>query len=126
MALTARNKFAAIDILQTDFEYVTVSRWIEGSRDVLGAPARTLTQQQTNLKVDLQRLVGSPGFINQTGASDTQKQGIVSQSTHLMITASETDILDNDVITDIDGTLYDVETTAEWWSHLEVFLIKRN
>ena len=126
MALNPRQKFPAVDILQQDYEYMALSRYIESSRDVLGTPARALTQQSTNNKVGIQQLVGSPTFPNQAGLSDTQKQGIVLQSTHIMFTATALDVLARDVITDVDGAVFDVIHVTNWYSHKEVLLAKRN
>lgn len=126
MALGAREQPVAVNILQVWFEYCTISYYAEGSRDVIGAPARTLTQRATDVVCDIQPLVASPTFPNQAGASDVQEQGIVKQSTHILFLAAGQTIEARDVITDVDSDTYDVLVVNRWHSHTEAMLIKRN
>ncbi len=126
MALAARSQPAAVNFLNVWFEECTISYYADGSRDVLGAPARTLTQRDTNVLCDIQPLNSSPTFTNQAGSADTQKQGIVVASTHwLFVLASQT-IEPNDVVEDVDGDTYDVEAVSKLHTHTEAFMVKRN
>jgi len=61
MALNAKNRVSAIDVLQIDYEYCTISYYIEGTRNDLGEPSRILAQRATNVKCSIDPLNQTPG-----------------------------------------------------------------
>jgi len=126
MALASRSQPAAVNILQVWYEECTISYYAEGSRDVIGAPALTLTQRNTNVPCDIQPLVAAPTFSNQAGTSDIQEQGVVKQSSHVLFVAAGQTIEPRDVITDVDSDTYDVLVVNCWRTHTECMLAKRN
>lgn len=124
MSLNVRNRFPAVDVLRMDYEYVTISYYSEGALNDLGEPPRTLTERSTNNRVSLDPLIRMPTYVNQSGIRKLIQQGITDQMSFFMILASGTNIQNGDIITDVDGTTYDVLHTVEWHSHKEAFLRK--
>lgn len=124
MALNARERIPAIDILQIDVEYITISYYVEGSVNDLGEPARTLTERATNVKCSLDPLIRMPTYINQSGIRAILEQGIVEESAFYLVLNASADIQSGDVVTDIDGTIYDVLHVVNWYTHIEAFIRK--
>lgn len=124
MTLTARNRIAPIDILQVDFEYVTISYYAEGSRNQLGEPSRTLTQRSTDVKASIDQLVAMPTYVIQAGIRRQIRQGLEHQTVFFMIVQTSVTIEPGDVVTDFDGTNYDVLHSVNQQTHKEAFLRK--
>ncbi len=124
MSLTARNRVSAVDVLQVDFEYSTISYYVERTKNDLGEPSRTLTQRSTNAKCSIDPLVRMPTYIEQSGVRQILEQGIVEGSSFYMVVLASTTIQTGDVITNFDGTTYDVLHVVNWYTHQEAFLRK--
>jgi len=126
MALTARKRVSAIDVLQEDYEYCTISYYVEGSRNDLGEPSRTLTQRATNVKCSIDPLVKMPAYIKQGIDVEMLRQGIAEQSAYLMVLSASQVIEAGDIVTDYDGKTYDVLYVVNWYTHKEAFLRRKN
>jgi hypothetical protein len=122
MALIARNRSTSVDVLQIDYEYCTISCYIEGTRNDLGEPAHTLVQRATNVKCSIDPL-------NRTSIRqmrDILPQGIIERSLYIMTLHVEQTIEPGDLVTDYDGISYDVLHVLNWHTHKEAFLRKMN
>jgi hypothetical protein len=126
MALNPRRRTTPIDTLQTDYEYATIKCYVEGQRNDLGEPARTLTQRATNVKCSIDPLLQTPGYIARSGVRELLRQGIIEATVYLMILSADQTIEPGDVVTDYNGTDYDVLHVIMWFTHKEAFLRKMN
>ena len=126
MALNPRRKVTPIDTLQTDYEYATISYYVEGQRNDLGEPERTLVQRATNIKCSIDPLLRTPGYIARSGARELLRQGIIEATLYLMTLSADQTIEPGDVVTDRDSTDYDVLHVITWFTHKEAFLRKMN
>ena len=124
MALTARNRVAPVDFLHIDIEYATISYYVEGSRNDIGEPSRTLTERSTNVKCSLYALIGRPSYINQAGTFDVNMQGILDESTHLIVFEDDTTVDKGDIITDYDSVNYEVKMVTDFYTHKEAYVKK--
>lgn len=126
MALNARNRVSAIDVLQIDYEYCIISSYVEGSRNDVGEPSRTLTEQATNVKCSIDALTRMPPYIRQSGLREILQQGIIERSAFIMTLSADETIEPGYVVTDYDGIMYDVLHVINWYTHIEGFLRKMN
>ena len=126
MALNARNRISPVDVLQFDYEYCTISCYIQGSRNDLGEPSRTLTQRATNVKCSVDPLVRTPPHVRQAGLRDVIEQGVIERSLYVMTLPADQAIESGDVVTDYDDVTYDVLHVVNWYTHKEAFLRKMN
>lgn len=125
MSLTARNRVDPIDILQQDFEYCSISYYVEGTRNKMGEPTRTLTERSTDVKCSIDQLVGMPTYVVQAGIRKQIRQGLEHQTVFFMIVNTSVTIEPGDVVTDVDGVQYDVLHKVSWGTHVEAFLRKK-
>jgi hypothetical protein len=126
MALKPRNRAGAVDILQVDIEYCTISYYVEGSRNDLGEPSRTLTERASNVKCSIDQLLQTPAYIRRGGLRDVLRQGIIEASVYLMTVSADETIEAGDVVTDYDGTMYNVINVVNWHTHKEAFIRRMN
>lgn len=126
MTLDARNRVSGVDVLQVDCEYCTISYYSEGSRNDLGEPSHTLMQRANNVKCSIDPVVRTPGYITRSGLREVLRQGIVEASVFIMTLSADETIEPGDVVTDYDGTDYDVIHVFYWYTHTEAFLRKMN
>ena len=126
MILNARNRISAVDVLQIDYEYCTISYYVEGARNDLGEPSRTLTQRTTNVKCSIDPINRMPTYIRQSGHRDILRQGIIERTAYIMTLSADQTVGPGDVVTDYDGTIYDVLHVINWYTHKEAFLRKMN
>ena len=126
MALDARNRVSAVDVLQMDFEYCTISYYVEGSRNDLGETERTLVQRASNVKCSIDELTRSPSYVRESGMRETLRQGIIERSLFIMTLLADQAIEPGDIVTDYDGTDYDVVHVMNWYTHKEAFLREMN
>jgi hypothetical protein len=126
MGLNARNRASAVDVLQVDYEYCAISSYAEGARNDLGEPSRTLIEQATNVKCSIDALTRTPSYIRQSGLRDVLNQGIIERAVFIMTLAANETIEPGYVVTDYDGTIYDVLHVINWYTHKECFLRKMN
>jgi len=122
MALSARNRVEAVNFLHVDYEEVSISYYVEGARNDLGEPSRTLTVRNSAVKCSLNPMVGRPTFPTQAGDYPTVPQGILSESTHTIFVEEATTLNKGDVITDYDGNQYDVLHSRNLYTHKEGYL----
>lgn len=126
MALNRRSKVSIIDVLQIDYEYCTISYYVEGSRNELGELNRTLTQRATNVKCSIDPIDKIPNYVRQSSLRELVQQGIIEQSAYIVILSANQTIEAGDVITDYDSTIYDVIHVINWYTHKEALLRKVN
>ena len=124
MSLKPRKRVGAVDLLQVDYEYCTISYYAEGTRNNLGEPERTLTQRATNVKCSIDPLRSVPAYLRLGGLRDMLRQGIVESRAFIMTLSADETIEPGDVVTDYDGTTYDVAHVINWRTHIEAFLKK--
>ena len=126
MALNSRQRVDAIDVLQIDFEYATISYYLEGARNNLGEPSRTLTERATNVKCSIDPLSRLPTYIRQSGIREILRQGIIDNAAYYMVLAAAQTIEPGDVVTNYDSDTFDVLHVVNWYTHKEAFLRKMN
>ena len=126
MALNSRNRVPAVDVLQIDYEYCTISYYAEGSRNDLGELSRNLTQRATNVKCSMDPLTQTPSYIRNSGLREILQQGIIERSVYIVTLSATQTIESGDVINDYDGTMYDVLHVINWYTHKEAFIRKMN
>ena len=126
MALNMRNRIPAVDVLQIDYEYCTISYYTEGARNDLGEPSRTLTERATNVKCSMDPLSQTPSYIRQSGLRDIVRQGVIERTVYIMTLSTDQTIEPGDVVTDYDGSIYDVLHVANWYTHKEAFVREIN
>jgi len=126
MALDARKRMSAVDVLQVDYEYSTVSYYVEGTRNDLGEPSRTLTQRAANIKCSIDPLNQTPSYIRQSGLRDILRQGLIERTMYVMTLLANQTIESGDVVADYDGKMYDVLHVANWYTHKEAVLRHMN
>ena len=80
MALNVRNRIPAVDVLQIDYEYCTISYYVEGARNALGEPSRTLTERATDVRCSIDPLNQTPSYIRQSGLRDILRQGVIERA----------------------------------------------
>jgi len=124
MALNARNRVPAIDVLQVDYEYCSISFYVEGSRNDLGEPSRTLTQESTNIRCSIDAMARIPTYVRQSGLRELLRQGIIERSVFIITLSANQTIEPGYVVTDYDDTMYDVLHVINWHTHKEGFLRK--
>ena len=124
MALNARDRVPAVDILPVDYEYCTISYYVGGARNDLGEPSRSLTQRATNVKCSIDPLARAPSYIGRSGLRGVLRQGIVERLAYFMIVSASQTIESGDVVTDYDGAVYDVVCVTDWRTHKEAFIKK--
>lgn len=126
MTLNVRNRIPAVDVLQVDYEYCTISYYTEGARNDLGEPSRTLTERATNVKCSMDQLSQTPSYIRQSGLRDIVRQGVIERTVYIMTLSTDQTIEPGDVVTDYDGSIYDVLYVANWYTHKEAFVREIN
>jgi len=126
MGLKPRNRVSAMDILQVDVEYCTISYYAEGSRNDLGEPDRTLTQRTTNVKCAIDPLTRMPTYIGHSGLRKMLQQGIVEQAAFIITLSADDTIDPGDVVTDYAGAMYNVLYVVNWYTHQEASLRRMN
>lgn len=124
MVLTARNRVDPVDILQVDYQFCNIYYYAEGTRNQLGEPSRTLTLRSGNVKCSIDQLVGLPTYVRQAGIRQQIRQGMEHQTVFFMIVNTRITIEPGDVVTDYDGTSYDVLHSVSQGTHKEAFLRK--
>ena len=124
MALNARDRVPAVDVLPVDYEYCTISHYVMGPRNDLGEPSRALVQRATNVKCSIDPLARTPSYIGRGGLRDVLRQGIVERSAYFMIVWANQTIESGDLVVDYDGAVYDVIYVADWHTHKEAFIKK--
>lgn len=124
MALNPRHRVTAIDLLQTDYEYCTISYYVEGSRNDFGEPTRVLTQRANNVKCSIDALTRTPAYITRSGLRDMLQQGIVEATVYIMVLSTDQTIEPGDIVTDYAGTIYNTIVVFNWYTHKEAFLRK--
>ena len=126
MELNAGNRVRAVDVLQNDHEYCTISYYVEGSRNDLGEPTRILTERSTNVKCSIDPVSKSPSYIGQNGLRNTLSQGMKERTAYIMTLLASQDIESGDVVTSYNGLVYDVLHVVNWYTHKEAFITKMN
>ena len=126
MALDARNRVSAVDVLQIDYEYCTISYYVEGARNDLGEPSRTLTQRAANVKCSIDPLNQTSSHIRQSGLRDVIRQGVIERAIYIMTLLADQSIENGDIITGCDGKTYDVLQVSNWYTHKEAVLRQMN
>ncbi len=124
MALNIGNRVPAVDVLQNDYEYCTISYYVEGSRNDLGEPTRTLTERATNVRCSIDPISKSPSYIGKSGLRDILRQGVVERTAYIMTLLAEQTIESGDVVSGYDGSSYDVLHVVNWYTHKEAFIRK--
>ncbi len=126
MALNVRNRVPAVDVLQIDYEYCTISYYIEGARNDLGEPTRTLTERAANARCSIDPLNQTPSYLRQSGLRDILRQGVIERTAYMMTLLAGQAIEPGDVVTDYDGSVYDVLHVVNWYTHKEAFIREMN
>jgi len=126
MALCAKNRVPAMDVLPIDYEYCTISCYAAESRNDLGEPIRTLTERATNVKCSIDPLNRIPSYVKQGGLRDILRQGMVERVVYIMILLADQTVESGDVVADCDGVVYDVLHVSDWRTHKEAFIRKAN
>ena len=126
MSLMGRKRVCALDILQNDYEYCTISYYVKGPRNELGEPTRVLMQHATNVKCTINSMIRTPKYASLTSSYEMATQGIIKETTHHIIVAANQVINAGDVVTDYDGVNYMVLLSVNWQTHKEAFLKKIN
>ena len=126
MAFNVRNRIPTVDVLQVDYEYCTISYYVEGARNDLGEPTRTLAERATNVKCSVDPIKQTPGYIRQSGLRDVLRQGVIERTVYIMTLLTGQTIESGDVVTDYDGSIYDVLHVINWYTHKEAFIRKMN
>ncbi len=126
MALNVRNRAPAVNVLQTDYEYCAISYYTEGTRNDFGEPTRTMTERAANVRCSIDPLNQTPSYIRQSGLRDILRQGVIERSVYIMTLLAGQAIESGDVVTDYDGSIYDVLHIINWYTHKEAFIRKMN
>jgi hypothetical protein len=126
MGLKARNRVSPANVLAVDYEYATINYYVEGSRNELGEPEHTLMQRVTNVRCSIDPLTRAPAYITRSGLREVLQQGIVEASVFIMTLSADATIESGDIVTDYDGTDYEVIHVINWYTHKEAFLRKMN
>ena len=124
MSLMGRKRVRSLDILQNDYEYCTISYYDEGPRNEFGEPTRTLMQRTTNVKCTINTMNRTPRYMSLNSSYEVVMQGIVEETTHHIKVAVDQVINSGEVVTDYDGTNYDVLHSVNWQTHKEAFMRK--
>ncbi len=124
MALNVGNRVHAVDVLQNDYEYCTISYYVAGSRNDLGEPTRTLAERATNIRCSIDPINKSPSHIGQNGLRDILRQGVAEQTVYIMTLLADQAIESGDVVTSYDGSIYDILHVVNWYTHKEAFIRK--
>ncbi len=122
MALNMRNRVPTVDILQIDYEYCTISYYVDGARNDFGEPSRTLTERAANVKCSIDLINQTPSYIRQSGLRDVLRQGLIERTVYIMTLLANQTIEAGDVVTDYDGVVYDVLHTVNWYTHKEAYI----
>ncbi len=126
MALNVRNRAPAVNVLQTDYEYCAISYYTKGTRNDFGEPTRTMTERAANVRCSIDPLNQTPSYIRQSGLRDILRQGVIERSVYIMTLLAGQAIESGDVVTDYDGSIYDVLHIINWYTHKEAFIRKMN
>ncbi|MFC1714862.1 hypothetical protein ACFL6S_14435 [Candidatus Poribacteria bacterium] len=126
MALNVRNRVPAVNVLQTDYEYCTISYYTEGTRNDFGEPTRILAERAANIRCSIDPLNQTPSHIRQSGLRDILRQGVIERSVYIMTLLAGQAIESGDIVTDYDGSIYDVLHVVNWYTHKEAFIRKMN
>jgi hypothetical protein len=114
MALDARKRVPAIDILQNDYEYCTINRKSESGTNDLGEPTFTVSEVDTDVKCAIDPLLspGVPPMIR-----EMLPQGEVITSFYYLTLLADQDIEPDDTVVDVDGNEYAVLNAINWYTH---------
>lgn len=121
MSIKPRKRVGAIDILQNDFEYCTISYYSESSINELGEPNRELKERDSNVKCSIDAV--PKGLSNEKGYF-MALQGYAEDITNYMVLNAEQEVEKGDIVTDYNGTTYKVLSVYDWHTHKDVFLRK--
>lgn len=106
----------------------TISYNVEGSRNDLGEPARTLTERDADVICRIEARSRSLSYEFPQRIRLTEEQGLVEQTTHIMFVGAGQTVEAHDVITDADSKTYTVATVvsqgSQGNSHKEVLMTK--
>lgn len=119
------NRPYAVDIFQVEYEYCTISKRVEASRNSIGEANYTLESVSTNVKCVIEPLSRIPSYVGQYGLGSILKQGISEGRSYLLILSSCQAIEPGHAITDYNGIVYDVLYIVNWYTHKEALLSKR-
>jgi len=114
-------RVSAIDVLQVDYEYVTIRRYVEGTRDATGAASRTLTTMYENVKCSIDPTVRFALIGELAQRSRIMEQGQMQEQYIYLCFNQSTDILQNDIVVDADGNSYEISLVADWRTHKDTF-----
>jgi len=124
MSLMVRKRVNALDILQNDYEYCTISYYEKGPRNEFGEQTRVLIERATNVKCTINSMTRTPRYMSLDNSYEVTMQGIIEETTHHIILAEDQVINSGDVVTDYDGVNYDVLLSVNWQTHKEAFMKK--
>ncbi|MBD3181050.1 hypothetical protein GF312_02090 [Candidatus Poribacteria bacterium] len=114
----------ALDILQLEYEYCSISQRIEESRNALGEPVYTLSPISSTVKCSISPIHRMPSYaLRVTGRI---KPGISYQRLYMLIVSSCQHLEPGNIITDSNGVEYEVIYTVNWHTHKEAIISKRN
>ena len=71
-------------------------------------------------------LTRMPAYIRQSGLREMLQQGIIERAVFIMTLSADQAIEPGYIVTDYDGTVYDVLHVINWHTHKEGFLRKMN
>lgn len=120
MNLKQKKRVRAIDILQNDFEYCTISYYLKSDNNDLGEPMGSLIQRDTNVKCSIDIL---PSNWHRKDY-EMSLQGYAENITNYMVVNAEQVIEKGDLITDYNGIRYEVLAVNNWYTHKDVYLRK--
>lgn len=123
MDIKPRRRVRAIDILQNDFEYCTISYFIRDDNNELGEPIGTLVQRDSNVKCCIDNFSGNWSLVK---GYEMSLQGYIEETTNYMVVNVGQVIEKGDIVTDYNGTKYEVLAVKNWYTHKDVFLRKMN
>lgn len=123
MNLRRPKRVGAIDILQNDFEYCTISYYLKNDSNELGEPRGTLIQRSSNVKCCIDILPSNWRIFNKRGY-EMSLQGYTEDITNYMVVNAEQEIEKGDIVTDYNDVRYEVLAVNNWYTHKDVFMRK--
>lgn len=122
MEFNRSNRIYPVDVLKIDYEYCSISYYVDGARNDLGEPSRILLKRADNVKCSIDPIIKKPSYAN--GIRDITIQGIIEKAAYIMTLSANQTIECGDIITNCDNVSYEVLHVINFYTHKEAILKK--
>ena len=122
MEFNRSNRIYPVDVLKIDYEYCSISYYVDGARNDLGEPSRILLKRADNVKCSIDPIIKKPSYAN--GIRDITIQGIIDKAAYIMTLSANQTIEWGDIITNCDNVSYEVLHVINFYTHKEAILKK--